>query len=275
MKPGLQHESARDRNPWLTGLPMTLAFDLPACHSTPLGRRDPRWKLMAFVVALAAVCLLRTLPTAAVALGGALVLAAFGRLPGAWLARRLGTAAVVVLLFALTLPFLSDPGGAAWEFFGLRLSHKGFRLGVQLVLKSLALVTLALVLLATTPLPALLHASRRLRVPGLLVQLGLLTYRYVFVLADELRRLRVALRARGYRTRLSRHTYRTVGHVTGTLLVRGQERAERVAQAMRCRGFDGQFRSLAEFRSRPADVLFGLLLFAAACGLVLGDYFLS
>lgn len=254
---------------------MTLAFDLPSCHDTPLGRRDPRWKLVAFALALAAVCLLRTVPAAAAALGGALVLAVLGRLPVSWLLRRLGAAAFVVLLFAGSLPFLADRGGPAWEYGRLRLSHEGVRLGAQMFLKSLALVTLALVLLATTPLPALLHAARRLRVPGLLVQLGLLTYRYVFVLADELRRLRVALRARGYRTRLSRHTYRTVGHVTGTLLVRGQERAERVAQAMRCRGFDGQFRSLAEFRSRPADVVLGLLVFVAAGGLVLGDFFLS
>jgi cobalt/nickel transport system permease protein len=39
------------------------------------------------------------------------------------------------------------------------------------------------------------------------------------------------------------------------LLVRGYERGERVGQAMRCRGFDGRFRSLTAFRTRPADVL--------------------
>jgi cobalt/nickel transport system permease protein len=37
--------------------------------------------------------------------------------------------------------------------------------------------------------------------------------------------------------------------------VRSAERSERVGQAMRCRGFDGEFRSLADFRTRWFDVL--------------------
>jgi len=99
----------------------------------------------------------------------------------------------------------------------------------------------------------------------------MLTYRYIFVLATELARLRIALRVRGYRNRASRHSYRTVGHVGGTLLVRGYERAERVGQAMRCRGFDGRFRSLAEFRTTTADLSFFLVLVGAVAGLLLWE----
>ena len=100
-----------------------------------------------------------------------------------------------------------------------------------------------------------------------LIQLALLSYRYLFVLGDELDRLRVALRVRGFRNRASWHSYRTVGHAAGTLLVRGYERADRVSAAMRCRGFDGRFRSLAVFRTRRADVL--ALALAAACATAL------
>jgi cobalt/nickel transport system permease protein len=99
----------------------------------------------------------------------------------------------------------------------------------------------------------------------------LLSYRYLFLLGEELGRLRVALRVRGYRNRMSLHSYRTVGHVTGVLLLRGHERAERVGQAMRCRGFDGRYRSLAEFRTRWTDVAFFALTVGAASALVLWD----
>ena len=76
---------------------------------------------------------------------------------------------------------------------------------------------------------------------------------------------------RGYRRRANLHSYRTVGHVTGTLLLRSYEQAERVGHAMRCRGFDGQFRSLANLKTRPADVVwFGAILLAAA-GLLIWD----
>ena len=43
-------------------------------------------------------------------------------------------------------------------------------------------------MLATSPLPESLHAAHRLGVPGRLIQIVLLTYRYVFLLATELER---------------------------------------------------------------------------------------
>jgi cobalt/nickel transport system permease protein len=100
-----------------------------------------------------------------------------------------------------------------------------------------------------------------------------LTHRYIFVLGAELSRLRTALRVRGFRNRASRHSYRTVGHVAGTLLVRGYERAERVGQAMRCRGFDGRFRSPIEFRTTWADLLFFFLVAGGATTLLFMDVF--
>ena len=57
-------------------------------------------------------------------------------------------------------------------------------------------------ILATAPLDATLKAAHCLRVPGLLVQLALLSYRYLFVLAEELGRLRVALPVAGYAGRV-------------------------------------------------------------------------
>ena len=92
------------------------------------------------------------------------------------------------------------------------------------------------------------------------VLVALLAYRYAFLLADELRRLRVALRVRGFTPRADRHGYRTVGHALGAVLVRGSDRADRVADAMRCRGFDGRFHTLTAFRTTAAD--------AAACAAV-------
>ncbi len=254
---------------------MTLALDLPSCRASMLGQRDPRWKLLAVGVMLVGVCALQTAEAAAAACVGALLLVWLGRLPPLWLARRLGATALVLLVFVAFLPFVVRGPGAVWDFAGWRVSEAGLRAAGLVFFKAIALVTLSLVLLATTPLPVLGQAAHALRVPGLLVQLVMLTHRYVFVLADELRRLRIALRARGYRNRMSRHSYRTLGHVTGTLFVRGQQRAERVGHAMRCRGFDGRYRTLAEFHTRPADVLLAVLVLAGVGGLVLGDYFLT
>jgi cobalt/nickel transport system permease protein len=251
---------------------MTLAFSAPPRSQSFLSRLDSRWKLAALLLAAAVAATLHTLPAAGVALVASLLLALLARLPRAWFLERLAALALFLALFTLPLPWLLADHGPSWTFGPLRVSWHGLEVALSLCTRAFAIVTLLLVVQATAPLETTLKAAHALRIPGLFIQLGLLTYRYVFVLADELGRLRVALRVRGYRNRVSRHSYRTAGHVAGTLLVRGYERAERVAQAMRCRGFDGRFRALAAFHTRPADVVFFLSITASAAALAAWDW---
>jgi len=227
---------------------MSAALALPPCPDSPIARLDARWRLAALTVAVLIVPTLRTLPTAVVALLGAVLLAVLAHLPRRWAIARLGTLLLVLVPFLIWVPLV---GGAAGWWSALVLLLKGTSVGLQV-----------LVGLTTAPLPTTLKAARALHIPGPLVHLAMLTLRYVFVLSAELNRLRVALRVRGYRNRATLHCYRTVGHVAGTLLVRGAERAERVGHAMRCRGFDGQYRSMADFHTRLRDVI--------ACGLIAG-----
>jgi cobalt/nickel transport system permease protein len=232
---------------------MTPGIQLPPHPESFIAHLDPRWKLAALLVAAAVTISLRTLPAAAIGLAGACALAVVARLPFRWWLSRLAAATLVLTPFLLLAPFVVRHGPPAWP---LGIAPAGLTIAAVLLLKTLTLVTLVLVLLATAPLPATCKAAHALRVPGLFVQLALLTYRYVFVLAAELGRIRIALRVRAYRHRASRHSYRTVGHVAGTLLVRGAERAQRIGQAMRCRGFDGQFRAVATFQTAACDILF-------------------
>jgi cobalt/nickel transport system permease protein len=250
---------------------MTLALDPLPCHPSPLRSLDSRWKLAALILATVAVACLRTAPATLAALAAAVGLALAGRLPLRWYLSRLGTVALVLGLFAAPLPFLLREPNPALSWGAVQVSSRGLLVGVVLLARGLAMVTLMLVVLGTAPLDATLKAAHSLRVPGLLVQLILFTYRYLALVADELARVRVALRVRGYRNRPTRHSYRTIGHVAGTLLVRSYERGERVGQAMRCRGFDGRFRSLTEPRTTAADVLFFFLITGSAAGLLTWD----
>jgi cobalt/nickel transport system permease protein len=240
---------------------MTLAFAVPPCPDSLLRRLDPRWKLAAILLTLIAVALLRDLISGCVALLGSLLLAWLGRLPRRWFLARVGLLLIMLSPFVLTLPFLliDQP----WE--------TGICLALLLTVKAVSLLILALVLLATAPWSDTLKAAHSLRVPGLLVQLVALTYRYAFLVASELARMRIALRVRGYRNRASRHSYRTIGHVAGSLLVRSHDRGERVAQAMRCRGYDGRHRSLTSFCTRGVDVLFFVFVSGCAAGLLFWD----
>lgn len=240
-------------------------FDSPAPSSaTFLSEIDARWRLLALLLATAALTLLTTPAIAVLALLLSTGLAALIRVPCRWLCTRLGAIALVLAPFLLVLPFIvsSRSDGTALQ---------GLWLALTLGCKALAMSTLLLVLIAAAPLPVHLQAAHAMHVPGRLVQLALLAYRYLFMFTAELARLRTALRVRGYRSRATRHSYRTVGHVTGILMVRGYERAERVGQAMQCRGFDGRFRTLVPMHTRWADVLFSASVVLAVSGLVAWD----
>ena len=251
---------------------MTLALDHLPQPDSPLRHLDPRWRLASLMLATLATALVHTLSAAVLAMAGSLLLAALGRLPIRWYLSRLGALTLFLAIFVVLLPFMVHDGGPRLELGRLQISWYGLRVATFLCLKAIALATLAFIVLTTAPLGATLAAAQALHVPGLLVQLVMLTHRYIFVLATELSRLRVALRVRGFRNRASRHSYRTAGHVAGILLIRGYERAERVGQAMRCRGFDGRFRALAEYRTAPADCVFFVILASSAATLLLIDF---
>jgi cobalt/nickel transport system permease protein len=252
---------------------MTLRFDSLVGSDSPWRHLDPRWKLVSLGTAAVLVAALRSVPSVLLALAGALGLVLLSRLSLRWFRARVAVVALFLAPVALAFPLLIS--GEGWALGPVRLSYQGLELAVVLCAKAVTILGLICVCLATAPLDTTLKAAHALRVPGLFIQLAVLTYRYVFLLSEESTRLRVALRVRGYRNRATLHCYRTVGHVAGTLLVRGHERAERVGQAMRCRGFDGRFRSLASFRTRVVDVVASMLILGWAIGLLALDWALS
>ncbi len=236
------------------GLPTPLIFD------SAFARVDPRWKLAGILIAVALTAALQSIPAVILALVLAIALALIARLPPMWLISRLSGPALFLAAFTLFMPFLSPAVGPVWTVGPVSMSAHGAEAAIRIWCKALTIMTLVLVLIGSSPLHVIFQAAHHLRVPGIVVQLAALSHRYVYVISSELGRLRTALRVRGYRNRPSLHCYRTVGNVAGIVLVRGIERADRVSQAMRCRGFDGRFRSLTAFRTRAPDVICFLLL---------------
>jgi cobalt/nickel transport system permease protein len=250
---------------------MTLPVAFPLRLDAPLSRIDPRWKLAGLVPAAAVAGILLTPGPALTALGGSVLMAGLACLPASWYLQRIGSLAVVLALFLIFLPFIDHGAEARWELGSMSISPRGLTLVLVFLCKAVALMSLLLAAAATAPVDVHLKALHSLRVPGVVVQITALTVRYLAVVLEEFRTMRVALRVRGYRQRASLASLRTVGYVAGTLVVRSSERAERVAQALRCRGFDGRFQSLSTFRTRPLDVFFFLAALAATAAVLAWD----
>jgi cobalt/nickel transport system permease protein len=69
-------------------------------------------------------------------------------------------------------------------------------------------------------------------------------YRYIFVLWDELDKMRVARRARSFGQTGLWFRWKTSAQLIGMLMIRAMSRAERVHGAMCARGWDGRVRTL-------------------------------
>ncbi|CAN5443805.1 cobalt ECF transporter T component CbiQ [soil metagenome] len=240
---------------------------------SPAARLDARWRLAGLALFLIVTAIARTVLVAGLELIVAGALTWWACVPARWCWSRLFPVLLVLLPAALLLPFSWYETGDSWHCGPVYFLPERGRLILLIFVKATALILVVQIILVSAPLTTTLKAAHHLRVPGLIVQLLMLSYRYVYLLWDELNRLRVGLRIRGFRNRPSRHGYRTVGHLAGALLLRGYERAERVGHAMACRGYEGRFHALTGFRTRPPDVLFFLTLALLSVGLIGMDWY--
>ena len=110
---------------------------------------------------------------------------------------------------------------------------------LSLMLKGVLCLMVSFLLMATTPIDSLCSALRRLHVPGMLVTLLLLTYRYVGVMTEELAIMTDAyhLRAPGQK---GIHVS-AWGSFLGQLLLRSMDRAQELYSSMMLRGYHEHF----------------------------------
>jgi cobalt/nickel transport system permease protein len=144
---------------------------------------------------------------------------------------------VPFLLFAVLLPFVAQ--GPQTQVLGLTVSEHGLLAAWGLLAKGTLGVLASLTLAATTEPHDLLAGLERLHLPAQLVEIMAFMVRYLDVVTDEMKRMRVARASRGFTTRNPTH-WPVVARSAGALFIRSYERGERVHLAMLSRGYDGR-----------------------------------
>lgn len=146
---------------------------------------------------------------------------------------------------------------------------------VSVVIRSWLSVQGAILLTATTTFPDLMHALHHLRVPSVLVAVISFTYRYLFILIEEVQRL---LRGREARSAAAPDdtvrpgrsiTWRAgvAGNMVGQLFLRSYERSERVYAAMLARGYTGQYLTVMPHTMQIRDWQAGIVTITALIGI--------
>ena len=262
------------------------ALDTYLPGDSPVHRLDPRVKV---VLTLLLILTAAVTPdgrwAAFCALQAALLVFACVARMGLGRHARRSAVALPFALAALTVAF-STRGAVLWEGrvagVVLTVTLEGLVRFASIVARSFLSVQGAVVLAGTTKFPDILRALRSLRVPSVLIAVAGFLYRYLFVLADEARRMMRAREARsaarsGGGGRNVSWRARVAGGMAGSLFIRSYERSERIYDAMVARGYDGEVRTLRAPTLRRADVIVGVVVGAAlvtllALGRIVGGY---
>jgi cobalt/nickel transport system permease protein len=228
---------------------------------------DPRVKIIVAVLFPVTVALSGKIFVLLSSLALSMLLIAFSGLPIRKVLYRLLFVNGFVLFLWFFLPFTY--GGEAWFAIGpLTASREGVSYAVRITIKCNAILITMIALLATTPVLTLGNAMKKIYLPDKLVNLFLFTYRYIYVIFHEYRRLLNAMKIRAFQPGTNIHTYRSYAYLVGMLLVKSYDRADRIHRAMLCRGFNGTYYTLSQFSIKTGDVLYLLFMLTAISGLI-------
>ena len=172
---------------------------------------------------------------------------------------------LIALPFALVaVSAIFSPQGeplAVWDlgFMTLIPTDAGLIRFASILLRSWLSVQIAILLVATTQFPDLIHALEHLRLPWTLTTIIAFLFRYLFVLTNEVHRI---LRAREARSARLPDIHgggnlgwriKTTGSMAGQLFTRSYDRSDRIYQAMISRGYTGHIRTMNPHQVKSQD----------------------
>lgn len=241
-------------------------IDRYASLDSQMHRFDPRAKIIAFLFLIFSLVLIPDLKVALIGLFFAIFLLILSRIPISFVLSYMKWVAMFVLSFFVILAF-TFPGEELAKFYFLSITAEGLYTGSLITIRAFSAVILIFPMIGTMRFDTTIKALDSLKIPNSLVQMLMFTYRYIFVFVDEFQRIWTAMESRGFKLRTTLYALRTIGKAVGMLFVRSYERAERVYQAMRSRGYTGNPKTLVEFEIRMKDYILAVFIIGFAISL--------
>jgi cobalt/nickel transport system permease protein len=180
-----------------------------------------------------------------------------------------------VLLITVSIPFVKDgaPAGS-WTLgpWNITVTYDGLVIFWNVMVKSSLSMLCMILLVATTPFPALLKGFEGLRCPRVILLILSFMYRYLFLFHNVFMRMVRAKNCRPPSENKIRE-FKALAGIIGVLFIRAYEKAERVYLAMCSRGFDGTFIREPLRPPKPKDVaLVAAFILCLGIGRMAGGY---
>ena len=216
---------------------MKLVLDKYAYLVSPIHRWQQKPKLLALLCLIFAFAWVQKLILLPAMILVTATLYYFSHLPVCFLLTRLRYPSLFIAAVVILLPFLA--GDTVILNWGILSIKKEGCLAVLLILtRFICILTVSLVLFGTAPFLTTLKAMRSLGLSDIIVDMMLLSYRYLEELGETLTTMQRALKLRGFQARnFSRRNLQVIASLMGSLLVRSYEQSKLVYQAMILRGY--------------------------------------
>jgi len=185
------------------------------------------------------------------------------RVPLTFIFKRSLVVVPFVLLVALFAPFLKEGevlASISPGIIDLAVTYSGILVFLNVLMKSWLSVLAMVTLTTTTKSPELLKGFEKLKMPKVMVMIISFMYRYLFVLVEEVMVMKRARDSRCFNISRIGHI-KSIGSIIAVLFIRSYERGERVYYAMLSRGFNGNIRTLDDFKIKGFDVFFSGIIF--------------
>ena len=176
-----------------------------------------------------------------------------------------------VFLIALSVPFMKQ-GVPVLTFNVLTIpvsvTQEGLEMFAGVIIKAFLSILVMSVLISTSHFTDLLKAFQRLKVPDIIITILSFMYRYIFVLIDELHKMKIAKESRTVGRNIL-FQWKAFAHMLGVLFVRSYERSESVYCAMCARGFQGHIVTINESAITFRDTMSMIIIVSIITGIKL------
>jgi len=222
---------------------------------------DPRLKILSALLVLLAVGLSRNLLVIIVLYFLVLALALSSKVPLAFFVKRVWLF-IPFFTGVVALPALFiTPGSILVHLpLGLVITKTGLTTALFLLLRVGTSVSVAVLLVLTTPWNSVLKALGVLRIPAVIILILGMTYRYIHLLLHLTNDMFLSRKSRLLRRMHGPEERRLMAATSGTLLNKSLQVSSEVYLAMQSRGFRNYPRTMDTFKMRMRDWLSGVVV---------------
>ena len=222
-----------------------------------LQRRDPRAKMIGTLVAILAASLTASVAGLALLYAATLAAARASHVPFGFFVKRVWLGIPFFAGIVVIPAIFFVPGARVFDLAigpaHLAPSWNGLAGAVLFVSRVGVSVSMAVLLVVTTPWADVLKSLKALRVPHVFILVLSMTYRYIFLFLHTANGILLARKSRVVGRASGKEQRRWITGTMGNLMSRAFKMSNDVYAAMLARGFTGEARTYAVYRMRAID----------------------